>query len=89
MQLIDSNWVFQLLSLISIKAFSNSVLGYKIYGKFYLSTYMMLFSPINFLTGDSLFVSILELTMLLYFPLLSSGNFFMESLSYLGFLILK
>lgn len=89
MQLIDSNWVFQLLSFIIINALSSSDFGYVISGKFYLSMYIILFYAIDFLTGDSLLVSILELTILLYFPLLNSGNFFIDYFYYFGFLILK
>lgn len=55
MQLIDSNCVFQ-LSLIIIKAFYSYDFGYETSGKFYLSTYIILFYPIDFFTGDSLFI---------------------------------
>lgn len=51
-QFIDSNWVFQLLSFIIINAFSSYDFGYGIYGRFSLSTYIMLLSPIDFFTGD-------------------------------------
>lgn len=79
--------MFQLLSLIIISAFYSYDLGYGISGKFYLSTYMILFYPIDFLTGDSLFGSIFELTILLYFPRRSYGSFLLDYLSYFDFLI--